>query len=85
MHGVLKKQSTAFSLWIPLSFNGRYARNNTERSVIRHIIDTAVHEQDRIKFEKFGKSSYRSREVGEAMRALEMARVIRVSMLYPSK
>jgi predicted AAA+ superfamily ATPase len=60
----------------------KYAKNNTERNVIRHIIDTAAHEQDRIKFEKFGKSSYRSREVGEAMRTLGMAKVIQ--MIYPT-
>ncbi|MCA6373933.1 MAG: ATP-binding protein [Cytophagales bacterium] len=60
----------------------KYAKNNTERNVIRHIIDTAAHEHDRIKFEKFGKSNYRSREVGEAMRTLEMAKVIQ--MIYPT-
>lgn len=60
----------------------KYAKNNTERKVLRHVIDTAVYEQDRIKFEKFGKSTYRSREVGEAMRALEMARVIQ--LIYPT-
>lgn len=60
----------------------KYARNRTERNVIRHIIDTAAKEEDRVKFERFGNSNYRSREVGEAMRALEMARIIQ--LVYPT-
>ena len=39
-------------------------------------------ENDRIKFEGFGKSNYRSREVGEAFRNLDMARIIR--LIYPA-
>jgi predicted AAA+ superfamily ATPase len=60
----------------------KYASNRTEGKVISHIIETAPHETDRIKFEGFGKSSYRSREVGEAIRALDQANIIR--LLYPS-
>jgi predicted AAA+ superfamily ATPase len=60
----------------------KYAKNNTARRVIRHILETAPHETDRITFERFGRSSYRSREVGEAMRALDMARV--VQLIYPT-
>ncbi len=60
----------------------KYARNATERKIIRHIIQTAPHEKDRIKFEGFGNSNYRSREVGEAMRALDMAGIIR--LIYPT-
>lgn len=60
----------------------KYARNDTERRVIRHILETAPHETDRITFERFGRSNYRSREVGEAMRALDMARVIQ--LIYPT-
>lgn len=60
----------------------KYAKNETERKVVRHIINTAPFEKDRIKFERFGKSNYRSREVGEAMRALDLANVIR--LIYPS-
>ena len=56
----------------------KYARNKTERNVIRHIIDKAAHENDRIKFEKFGQSNFRSREVGEAMRTLDMAKIIQL-------
>ncbi len=60
----------------------KYAQNQTERKVIRHIIETAAFEPDRIKFEGFGKSNYKSREVGEALAALDMARII--SLIYPT-
>ena len=60
----------------------KYARNHTERKVIRHIIETAPKEMDRIKFEGFGNSAYRSREVGEAFRALDLSRIIQ--LIYPT-
>lgn len=60
----------------------KYARNETEKRTIRHVIETAPFELDRIKFEGFGNSNYRSREVGEALRALDLARVIR--LIYPT-
>jgi uncharacterized protein len=60
----------------------KYARNETDRKVIRHVIETAPYEPDRIKFERFGKSNYRSREVGEALNALDMANIIR--LIYPT-
>ena len=60
----------------------KYARNDTNRNVIRHVIDTAPNETDRIKFERFGNSNYKSREVGEALRALNLAKIIR--LIYPS-
>ena len=59
-----------------------YARNETDKKVIRHIINAAPSEKDRIKFEGFGRSNYRSREVGEAMRALDLAKIIQ--LIYPS-
>lgn len=60
----------------------KYARNETERKVIRHIIEAAPNETDRIKFEGFARSNYRSREVGEAFRSLDMARIIQ--LIYPT-
>jgi len=60
----------------------KYARNNTDRKIIRHVIETAPNETNRVKFEGFGKSNYRSREVGEALRALDLAKIIR--LIYPS-
>jgi hypothetical protein len=61
----------------------KYARNTTEEKVIKHIIRTAPFYLDqRISFEKFGRSNYRSREVGESFRSLDDARVIQ--LIYPT-
>lgn len=60
----------------------KYAKNETEKRIIRHVVETSPYELDRIKFEGFGNSSYRSREVGEALRALDLARIIR--LVYPT-
>lgn len=60
----------------------KYALNSTGRKIIRHIIDTAPLEKDRITMAGFGKSEYRSREAGEALRALDMARIIQ--LIYPT-
>lgn len=61
----------------------KYASNKTERKVIKHIITTAhLYLDQRIKFQNFGNSNYRSREVGEAMRDLDAAKVIR--LIYPT-
>jgi hypothetical protein len=60
----------------------KYASNPTERKIIRHVIDTAPAESERITMAGFGNSSYRSREVGEAFRALDMARIIQ--LIYPA-
>ena len=60
----------------------KYASNSTERKIIKHIIDTAPAEKERITLAGFGNSSYRSREVGEALRALDMARIIQ--LIYPT-
>ncbi len=60
----------------------KYSRNETEKRIINHVINTAPFELDRIKFEGFGNSNYRSREVGEALRALDLARIVR--LIYPT-
>ncbi len=50
----------------------KYARNNTQMLVLRHILQTGfVYNCERIKYERFGSSDYRSREMGEAFRTLE--------------
>ena len=60
----------------------KYARNHTEERVINHIMATAHSYIDqRIKFQNFGNSNYKSREVGEAFRNLNDAKVIQ--LLYP--
>lgn len=61
----------------------KYTTNDTERKVIKHIINTAPFYIDqRIKFQNFGNSNYRSREVGESMRNLNDAKIIR--LIYPT-
>jgi hypothetical protein len=61
----------------------KYAANDTERKVIKYLISKAyLYVDQRIKFQNFGQSNYRSREVGEAFRALNDAKVIR--LLYPT-
>jgi len=61
----------------------KYARNQTMRHVLRHCLDSIPYESgNRIKFQGFGKSNYRSREVGEALRVIERAMLIYI--LYPT-
>ena len=56
----------------------KYARNPAERKVIAHVMATAGSALERVRFEGFGSSNYRSREVGEAFRALGMAGIFRL-------
>lgn len=60
----------------------KYASNNTEKQLLRFIIEQAPNEADRISFEKFGNSVYRSREVGEALRLLDLAGI--QLLIYPT-
>jgi uncharacterized protein len=61
----------------------KYARNNSMANVIRHAVSNAFYEAgSRIKFQGFGNSNYKSREVGEALKVLEKAMLI--YLLYPS-
>lgn len=61
----------------------KYAANATDARIIKHIMQTAaLYVDQRIKFENFGQSNYRSREVGEALRNLDDAKVIQV--IYPT-
>lgn len=61
----------------------KYARNDTVNKIIRHIIDKAFYfAGERIKFNRFGNSDYRSREVGECFRILEKTMLLK--MVYPA-
>ena len=61
----------------------KYASNETDGRIIKHIISTAhLYLDQRIKFQNFGNSNYRSREVGESMRNLDDARIIQ--LIYPT-
>lgn len=71
------------NLWLAYREDAeKYAHNATERNVINHILNTAFYEKDRITFANFGKSQYRSREVGVAFTKLQKARVL--DLLYPT-
>lgn len=56
----------------------KYAKNSNESKVLKHIMNTAPYQRDRVTLSKFGESNYRSREVGEAFQSLEDARIIRL-------
>ncbi len=61
----------------------KYAKQQTQRETIRHAISTAPYEAgQRIKFQGFGNSNYRSREMSEALRLLEKSLLI--DIVYPT-
>jgi uncharacterized protein len=61
----------------------KYTSNDTERKVIKHIMSIAhLYIDQRIKFQNFGQSKYKSREVGEAFRNLDDAKIIQ--LIYPT-
>lgn len=60
----------------------KYARNDTQMQLIRHAIRASFAQAaKRIKFQGFGNSNYGSREMGEALRALQKALLIYI--VYP--
>ncbi len=61
----------------------KYTSNDTERKIIIHIMDNAyLYLDQRIKFQNFGNSNYKSREVGKAFRNLDDAKIIR--LIFPT-
>src|SRR3990167_1099996 len=61
----------------------KYASNKNMAQVIRHAIAHApLASGDRIHFQGFGHSHYKSREMGEALRTLEKAMLIH--LIYPT-
>ena len=61
----------------------KYASQKNERNVLRHILKNGWrYAGQRIKFECFGESNYKSREVGEAFRTLEKAMLL--ELCYPT-
>jgi hypothetical protein len=61
----------------------KYAKNDTEEKVIFHIFSSAHNFLDeRVTFQNFGNSNYKSREVGEAFRSLDDAKVLQ--LIYPT-
>ena len=61
----------------------KYTKNDTDRKIIKHIVNSAaLFIEKRVIFQGFGNSNYKSREVGEAFRALDAAKVIQI--IYPT-
>lgn len=61
----------------------KYSSNQSEAKIIRYLMEVAhLNLDQRVKFERFGNSNYKSREVGEAFRKLDQARIIQ--LIYPS-
>jgi predicted AAA+ superfamily ATPase len=61
----------------------KYAKNSSMIQHIRHILRSGFgFACDRIKFEKFANSDYRSREMGEAFRTLEKTMLL--ELVYPT-
>jgi len=61
----------------------KYAKNDTDKKVLRHILRYGwLQAGQRIKFERFANSNYKSREIGDAMRTLEKVHVL--ELVYPT-
>jgi len=61
----------------------KYARNASQTQILRHAIISCFREAgSRIRFNGFGASAYGSREMGEALRTLEKAKII--YLIYPT-
>lgn len=61
----------------------KYARNNADKEVIRHIMETAPDEVDnRIKLNNFGNSTFSTYQVKNALYALSKARILELT--YPT-
>lgn len=77
-------KSTYESIWATYKSDvEKYARNASEGKIIKHIMNVATSYLDeRVTFQNFGKSNYKSREVSEAFRNLDEAKVIQ--LIYPT-
>ncbi|GJM06276.1 MAG: ATPase [marine bacterium B5-7] len=61
----------------------KYAESAAQARIMRHIVrHVPLNAGERIKFEGFGQSNYRSREVGEAFRMLEKSMLLQLT--YPT-
>lgn len=61
----------------------KYAKSAVQVNIIRHVIESVMRlAGERIKFEGFGNSNYKSKDISEAMRTLEKTFLIR--LMYPT-
>lgn len=77
-------KSTYESIWATYKSDvEKYAKNAGEAKIIKYIMNTATtYLDERVTFQNFGKSNYKSREVSEAFRNLDEAKVIQ--LIYPT-
>ncbi len=77
-------QSTYFSLLLSFQDDvSKYSSSSTMRQVITHCFSSIPnYTGERINFSGFGNSSYKSREIGEALRTLQRAMLI--DLVYPT-
>jgi len=83
-NSLINLRETYSSIWDTYKSDVRkYAKSATEEKVITHIMSSAYNFLDqRVTFQNFGNSNYKSREVGEAFRSLDEAKVIQ--LIYPT-
>ena len=60
----------------------KYGKNQSEKKILRHIIANVPYIRDRITLNGFGNSSYKSKEIKEALRKLDYAGIVRT--IYPT-
>lgn len=77
-------QNTYESIWQTYKDDvNKYSKNDSFKKIVRFVLESAPLFMDqRIKYQNFGKSNYKSREVGEAFRKLDDAKILRI--LYPT-
>ena len=77
-------KSTYESIWATYKSDvEKYASNASESKIIKHIMNVSTSYLDeRVTFQNFGKSNYKSREISEAFRHLDEAKVIQ--LIYPT-
>ena len=83
-HRISILKSTYESIWATYKNDvEKYAKNASESKIIKHIMNVATSYLDeRVTFQNFGKSNYKSRKVSEAFRNLDEAKVIQ--LIYPT-
>lgn len=60
----------------------KYAKSTKERNVVRYAMQAAAGEKDRVNFVNFASSNYGEKDVREAFRILDKARIIQT--IYPT-
>jgi len=61
----------------------KYAKSESSVTILRYVVESVPFEAGkRIKFQNFGNSNYKSREIGEALRILERAMLVTIE--YPT-